>query len=113
MNASSELTAANYEMPALPPQKGEVWLSVELSAIHDRPIADVIQTLIEAGYQPQLRYRQLPNGLAMFALLKHEQHDELPEDYLGDELETLAELIPPQAISSPRNYGKRSTAALV
>ncbi|MEP0913087.1 acyl carrier protein [Leptolyngbya sp. GB1-A1] len=107
MNANSELTAHDFEMPSLPPQRGEVWLSVELSAIHDRPIANVMKSLIEAGYQPQLRYRQLPDRLAVFALLKHEQHESLPEGYLEDELETLAELVPPEAISSPRNYGKR------
>lgn len=73
MSTTSEPTTPHFfEMPTIPPKRGEMWLSVELSAVSDRPIADVLQTLLDMDYKPELRYRQNADRIALFALLKHE-----------------------------------------
>jgi len=93
-----------HEMPSVPPKPGEVWLSVELTALGEMPIAEALRILQEMGYEPSLRYQQQSGEIRLFALLKHEQHDDqFPgDDYLGKELDALAEKIPTHAISSPR-----------
>ena len=93
------------ELPIIP-KPGEVFLAVNLSAVEDRTVAETLQLLEKMGYTPQLRYRQSKDGnVSLYALLKHERVDPemLASDYLGDELDTLAEVIqPPDAITSPR-----------
>ena len=96
----------NLELPIIP-KSGEVFLAVNLSAVENPPVAETLKLLEDMGYTPQLRYRQSRDGnISLYALLKHEQVD--PEmlantDYLGDELDAIAEVIQPtDAITSPR-----------
>jgi hypothetical protein len=96
----------NLELPVIP-KSGEVFLAVNLSAVKNHNVAETLKLLEDRGYTPQLRYRQSRDGnISLYALLKHEQVD--PEmlantDYLGDELDALAEIIEPaDAITSPR-----------
>lgn len=107
----------SLELPIIP-KPGEVFLAVNLSAVENNTVAETLKLLGEMGYTPQLRYRQSKDGkVSLYAVLKHEQVE--PEmlansDYLGDELDTLAELIQPaDAITSPRGLlsAKKPVAA--
>lgn len=96
----------SLELPIIP-KPGEVFLAVNLSAVENMTVAETLKLLAEMDYNPQLRYQQSKDGnLSLYGLLKHEQVD--PEilthsDYLGDELDALAEVIQPaDAITSPR-----------
>lgn len=96
----------SLELPIIP-KPGEVFLAVNLSAVQNMTVAETLKLLTEMNYTPQLCYRQSKDGnVSLYALLKHEQVD--PEmlansDYLGNELDTLAEVIhPADAITSPR-----------
>jgi hypothetical protein len=96
----------NLELPVIP-KSGEVILAINLSAVENHTVAETLKLLEEMGYTPQLRYRQLESSqISLYALLKHERVE--PEmlantDYLGDELDALAEVIQPaEAITSPR-----------
>ncbi|WP_127082688.1 acyl carrier protein [Dulcicalothrix desertica] len=93
------------ELPIIP-KVGEVFLAVELSAIQNMTVAETLNRLENMGYNPTLRYRQSKDGsISVYALLKHEHinPDILQSDYLGEELDALAEVIQaPDAIVSPR-----------
>ncbi len=96
----------NLELPVIP-KSGEVFLAVNLSAVENHTVAETLKLLDDMGYTPQLRYRQSGDShISLYALLKHERVE--PEmlastDYLGDELDALAEVIQPaDAITSPR-----------
>ena len=96
----------SLELPIIP-KSGEVFLAVNLSAVENMTVAETLNLLSEIGYTPQLRYRQSKDGnVSLYALLKHEQVDSemlTNSDYLGDELDALAEVIQPtDAITSPR-----------
>ena len=86
----------NLELPVIP-KSGEVFLAVNLSAVKNPSVPETLKLLEDMGYTPQLRYRQSRDGnISLYALLKHEQVE--PEilvntDYLGDELDALAEVI--------------------
>lgn len=103
----------SLELP-LVPKVGEVFLAVELTALKTMSIAEALQVLQDNGYEPQLRYRQLPSGeVSVFALLKHEKVSPevlMNSDYLGDELDALAEIIEPDTITSPRGLFPAKTA---
>ena len=103
------------ELPIIP-KVGEVFLAVELTAVQNMTVAETLKSLEDMGYNPTLRYRQFSDGrVSVYALLKHEHIE--PEilqnsDYLGEELDALAEMIQPtSAITSPR--GISSTKAPV
>lgn len=96
----------SLELPVIP-QSGEVFLAVDLTAVTNMTCAETLKLLQDMGYNPTLRYRQSKEGkVSVYALLKHEHVS--PEilqntDYLGQELDTLAEVIQPaDAITSPR-----------
>ncbi len=96
----------NLELPVIP-KPGEVFLAVNLTVVQNRSVAETLKLLEEMGYTPQLRYRQSKEGdVSLYALLKYEQVEPqmlLESDYLGDELDALAEVIEPaDAITSPR-----------
>ncbi|KYC36877.1 hypothetical protein WA1_45285 [Scytonema hofmannii PCC 7110] len=98
----------SLELPVIP-KPGEVFLAINLSVVENMTVAETLNLLEQMGYSPQLRYRQAQDGnsnVSLYALLKHEHVE--PEmlinlDYLGDELDALAEVIQPaDAITSPR-----------
>lgn len=96
----------SLDLPVIP-KPGEVFLAVNLSAVENMTVPETLKLLEGIGYTPQLRYRQSKDGnISLYALLKHEQMN--PEmlansDYLGEELDALAEMIhPADAIISPR-----------
>jgi hypothetical protein len=96
----------SFELPTIP-KPGEVFLAVNLTAVENMTVAETLQLLESMGYSPQLRYRQSPDGsVSLYALLKQERVDVeklVNSDYLGEELDALAEVIqPPDAITSPR-----------
>jgi hypothetical protein len=96
----------NLELPVIP-KSGEVFLAVNLSAVENHTVAETLKLLEDMGYTPQLRYRQSGDtSISLYALLKHEQvalEILVNTDYLGDELDALAEVIQPaDAITSPR-----------
>ncbi|WP_243146929.1 acyl carrier protein [Scytonema sp. UIC 10036] len=79
------------------------YISSNLSAVENMTVAETLNLLVQMGYSPQLRYRQAKDGnVLLYALLKHEHVE--PEmlantDYLGNELDALAEVIqPPDAL---------------
>lgn len=107
----------SLELPVIP-KPGEVFLAVNLSAVKNRTVSETLKLLEEMGYNPQLRYRQSKGGdVSLYALLKHEQVEPqmlVESDYLGDELDALAEVIEPaDAITSPRGLSpaKKPVAA--
>ncbi|KYC36850.1 hypothetical protein WA1_45145 [Scytonema hofmannii PCC 7110] len=104
----------SLELPVIP-KPGEVFLAINLSAVENMTVAETLNLLEQMGYSPQLRYRQAKDGnVSLYALLKHEHVE--PEmltniDYLGDELDTLAEVIQPaDAITSPRGLSPAKKA---
>lgn len=108
-----------FELP-LPPQPGEVLLYVELTQVQNMTIAQCLTMLQEIGYRPELRYRQWQDAdgkpqFGMFALLKHEQHEQdflVDSDYLLDEWEAIATRIEPStAVGCPRGLPKRTAIA--
>lgn len=100
------------ELPVIP-KVGEVFLAIELNAIQNMTVAETLKLLENMGYNPTLRYRQSQDGsISVYALLKHEHisPDILQSDYLGEELDALAEIIqPPDAIVSPRGMSSAKT----
>lgn len=93
------------ELPVIP-KPGEVFLAVDLTAVKNMTVAETLKVLEAMGYKPTLRYRQLKDEtVSVYALLLHEHVNPeiLQSDYLGEELDALAEVIqPPDAITSPR-----------
>jgi hypothetical protein len=107
----------SLELPVIP-QPGEVFLAVELTAVTNMTVTETLNLLQNMGYNPTLRYRQFKDGkVSVYALLKHEHVN--PEtlqntDYLGEELDALAEIIQPtDAITSPRGIALAKKAASV
>ncbi|MCC5622861.1 acyl carrier protein [Nostoc sp. CHAB 5715] len=105
------------ELPVIP-KPGEVFLAVELTAVENMNVAETLKLLEDMGYNPTLRYRQIPDGrISVYALLRHENVN--PEilqnsDYLGEQLDALAEVIQPaDAITSPRGISSAKTLAPV
>jgi hypothetical protein len=103
------------ELPVIP-KLGEVFLAVELTAVENMTVAETLKLLEDMGYTPTLCYRQSKEGrVSVYALLRHEHID--PEvlqnsDYLGEELDALAELIQPaDTITSPRGISNAKTPA--
>jgi hypothetical protein len=45
----------------------------------------VMATLQRLGYEPEIRHVSYKSGVHVLAVLKDEQHDVIPEDYLIDE----------------------------
>ncbi|GAA6621347.1 acyl carrier protein [Scytonema sp. NUACC26] len=104
----------SLELPIIP-KSGEVFLAINLSAVENLTVAETLNLLEQMGYRPQLRYRQAKDGkVSLYALLKHDRVE--PEmltniDYLGDELDALAEVIQPaDAITSPRGLSPAKKA---
>jgi hypothetical protein len=115
MNARSEDNGMSnhLELP-LSPQAGEVFLYLDLDKLGKMPVAQAIAIAQELGYSPELRYRQQSGIITIYALLKYEQHDPnewLGDDYLGDEMDALAEKIPTDAIRSPRRLLRQPLAS--
>ncbi|MBW4508406.1 MAG: acyl carrier protein [Scytonematopsis contorta HA4267-MV1] len=107
----------SLELPTIP-QAGEVFLAIDLTAVTNMTVTETLNLLQNMGYSPTLRYRQSKDGkVFVYALLKHEHVN--PEilqnsDYLGEELDALAELIePPDVITSPRGIASVKTTAKV
>lgn len=105
------------ELPVIP-KLGEVFLAVELTAVENMTVAQTLKLLEGMGYNPTLRYRQILDGrISVYALLRYENVN--PEilqnsDYLGEELDALAEVIQPaDAITSPRGISSAKTLAPV
>ncbi|MBG1265664.1 acyl carrier protein [Nostoc sp. WHI] len=105
------------ELPVIP-KPGEVFLAVELTAVENMTVVQTLKLLEDMGYNPTLRYRQIPDGrICVYALLRHENVD--PEilqnsDYLGEQLDALAEVIQPaDAITSPRGISSAKMLAPV
>jgi len=95
------------ELPVIP-RPGEVILAIELNTVQNMTVAQTLKLLEGMGYQPTLRYQQSQDGsISVYAVLKHENIDPLilqNSDYLGEELDRLAELIQSNdAIVSPRS----------
>jgi hypothetical protein len=104
----------SLDLPIIP-KPGEVFLAIDLSAVENMTVAKTLNLLVQMGYSPQLRYRQAKDGnVSLYALLKHEHIE--PEmlantDYLGNELDILAEVIQPaDAITSPRGLSPAKKA---
>jgi len=105
------------ELPVIP-RPGEVILAIELNTVQNMTVAQTLKLLEELGYKPSLRYRQSQDGnISVYAVLKHENIDPLilqNSDYLGEELDKLAELIQPkEAIISPRGISSAQAHASV
>jgi len=105
------------ELPVIP-RPGEVILAIELNAVQNMTVAQTLKLLEGIGYKPTLRYRQSQDGsISVYAVLKHENIDPLilkNSDYLGEELDKLAELIQPNdAIISPRGISSTQKHASV
>ncbi|MEH1926203.1 MAG: acyl carrier protein [Nostoc sp.] len=105
------------ELPVIP-KPGEVFLAVELTAVENMTVVQTLKLLEDMGYNPTLRYRQISDGrISVYALLRYENVD--PEilqnsDYLGEQLDALAEVIQPaDAITSPRGISSAKTLAPV
>jgi hypothetical protein len=107
----------SLELPTIP-QAGEVFLAIDLTTVTNMTVIETLNLLHNMGYNPTLRYRQSKDGkVSVYALLKHEHvNSEILQnsDYLGEELDALAEIIePPDAITSPRGITSAKTTAKV
>jgi hypothetical protein len=105
------------ELPVIP-KPGEVFLAVELTAVQNMTVAQTLKLLEDMGYNPSLRYRQSSDGrVCVYALLRHDfVNPEILQnsDYLGEQLDALAEVIKPaDAITSPRGISSAKTPAVV
>lgn len=85
------------------PSRGEVILAIHLSEIKQQHHWEVLDKLVEMGYNPELRVLSLKNDdgtyqVATCALLKFEKHDAplTPEQraVLDDDFERLSEAFP-------------------
>jgi hypothetical protein len=96
------------------PRPGQALLFVDLSTALN-PI-EILDILIQLGYEPVLKYRQLPTGKQeLCALLKFEQYETSypTEEYLTEEWGNLCETsgINPDFIRCQRGHFKQPVAA--
>jgi hypothetical protein len=103
MNAIEQVTTLKMKPGAKP---GQIILGVDLSET-EYP-SQVLGSLSDLGYEPELRYLELKTGLHVFAILKHEQHNQshlFNDDYLMDEWEALVKQVTPSiAVRLWRGY---------
>lgn len=98
------------------PKPGQIIVSIELTALQYRSIAEALAIVDKLGYEPQLRYLESKNGLSLFALLLEEQHDPnqaIDDTYRADETIALFEAFPgdDMAIRSSRGCPQRQAVA--
>lgn len=63
------------EMP-LAAAPGEIWLFVELHAVENLTTAEIFRLAESVGFPVQeLRYRSLPEGLGLYAILHYERRE--------------------------------------
>ncbi|MGG6296297.1 hypothetical protein ACQ4M4_18055 [Leptolyngbya sp. AN02str] len=80
----------SIKMPSIPPQKGEVWLAVNLSKF-DSPgdFLAAVEMAEKLGLDRKLCYRDTNFNVEIFLLCHYAQHNyesyQLPEDFLVDE----------------------------
>jgi hypothetical protein len=77
-------------------QTGQTILLVDLTTSGDADA--VLSTLQRLGYTPEIRHVSYKTGVHVLAVLKDEQHDSIPEDYLIDEWMQLRSAINPDAV---------------
>jgi hypothetical protein len=77
-------------------QTGQTILLVDLTTSGDADA--VLATLQRLGYHPEIRHVSYKTGVHVLAVLKDEQHDSIPEDYLIDEWMQLRSEINPDAV---------------
>ncbi|MBD2326310.1 hypothetical protein [Alkalinema sp. FACHB-956] len=77
-------------------KKGQTILLVDLTTSGDSDA--VMTTLQRLGYTPEIRHVSYKTGVHVLAVLKDEQHDGIPEDYLIDEWMQLRSEINPDAV---------------
>lgn len=77
-------------------KKGQTILLVDLTTSGDSDA--VMTTLQRLGYTPEIRHVSYKTGVHVLAVLKDEQHDAIPEDYLIDEWMQLRSEINPDAV---------------
>ncbi|MEB3293799.1 MAG: hypothetical protein VKJ24_11625 [Synechococcales bacterium] len=75
---------------------GQTILLVDLTTSGDSDA--VMTTLQRLGYTPEIRHVGYKTGVHVLAVLKDEQHDVIPEDYLIDEWMQLRSEINPDAV---------------
>jgi hypothetical protein len=75
---------------------GQTILLVDLTNSGDSDA--VMTTLQRLGYAPEIRHVSYKTGVHVLAVLKDEQHDSIPEDYLIDEWMQLRSEINPDAV---------------
>jgi hypothetical protein len=79
------------------PKSGQLLMYVELTAIKGKSISESLALLEAMGYEPQLRYLDLNDGLHLYALLRDEQLDPaqlIDDNYRLDERIALFEAFP-------------------
>lgn len=77
-------------------QAGQTILLVDLTTSGDSQA--VLATLQRLGYTPEIRHVSYKTGVHVLAVLKDEQHDPIPEEYLIDEWMALRSAINPDAV---------------
>jgi hypothetical protein len=76
---------------------GQVILLVDLTTSGNSD--ETIVILEQLGYDPEIRHVSYKSGVHVVAVVKDEQHDNLPsDDYLIDEWMQLRSLIVPDAV---------------
>lgn len=89
---------------------GQVVLAVDLTTAGS--IDDTLASVRELGYSnPEIRHVAYSSGVHVLAVLKDEQHDSVPDDYLLDEWQQLLSVIPADAVHLWRGLPNRATAA--
>lgn len=75
---------------------GQIILAVDLSVAGS---ADAVLTAIESlGYTPEIRHIAYPSGVHVLAVLKDEQHESVPDDYLLEEWQQVLSVVNPEAV---------------
>jgi hypothetical protein len=106
--------ANQYQLPRIP-RPGQFLLYVDLSAVTQRSVSETLNTLGKLGYEPQLRYQEMQDGLRLYALLRDEQLDPtqpICDRYRLEERLALYEAFPDDdmAIYCPRGLPQPITA---
>lgn len=90
----------------------QILLGLDLTEVEN--VSQVLNALVERGYEPEIRYLQLAIGLHVFAVLREATYsDELYEQLL-DEWEILCEAITPDDLNKAvRLWSCRPAMAIV
>lgn len=94
------MTVLSCIKPGVKP--GQIMLAVDLTVAGS--VEAVLESITALGYAPEIRHIAYPGGIHVLAVLREEQHESVPDDYLLNEWHNLCMVINPDAVHLWRGH---------